>query len=135
MIVGSSPGRAGSFYINANKAGEAAVLTALLALPALTRRTALPILALAGVAVLVTFSRSAMIAWMLVALLFMLTGRIGAVQVGHENQIGAAGADLRVGRLQRHDLLAQFGCGDVDDAVVLAVHPRRCLAGTVDDGL
>lgn len=59
----------------------------------------------------------------------------GAVEVGDENKKGAASADLRVGRLQGGDLRAQFGRGDVDDGVVLAVHPRGGLAGAVDDGL
>ena len=57
------------------------------------------------------------------------------MQVGNEEQISAAGADLRVARLQRHDLGAQSRVGDVDDAVVLAVHPRGSLAGAIDNGL
>ncbi|MGE3922384.1 MAG: O-antigen ligase family protein, partial [Lautropia sp.] len=78
---GLTPGRVGGFYIDPNKAGEAAVLTALLAMPALTRRSAAAIMVLAGAAVVVTFSRSGMVAWLLTACLFVLVGKITRAQV------------------------------------------------------
>ena len=78
---GLVPGRFGSFFINPNKAGEAVVLTALLGLPALSRRTALPLLALAAMAVLVTFSRSAMLAMALLTGLFWANNLLGRTQL------------------------------------------------------
>lgn len=78
---GSVPGRVGSFYVNANKAGEAAVLGALLAMPMLRRSTAALLLVLTGIAILTTFSRAAMIGWVLLAGIYWMAGLLGRVQL------------------------------------------------------
>ena len=78
---GAVLGRFGSFFINPNKAGEAVVLTAMLGLPAISRRTALPFLALVCAAVLVTFSRSAMVAMVLLTGLAWASGLLGRTQL------------------------------------------------------
>ena len=78
---GIVPGRVGAFFINANKAGEAAVLTALLALPALTRRSALPLALGVGVAVLLTVSRTGMVAWVLLVALYWWEGLLRQAQL------------------------------------------------------
>ncbi|MGE0315492.1 MAG: O-antigen ligase family protein [Lautropia sp.] len=64
---GIVPGRVGGFFINPNKAGEAVVLSALLATPALGPSRAFGLLLVCGAAVLVTFSRAAMVAWVCLA--------------------------------------------------------------------
>lgn len=60
---GTVPGRASATYINPTIAGEVILLAYVLALPALKMMYRTPLLILAGVGVTLTFSRSSIIAW------------------------------------------------------------------------
>ena len=126
---GVTPGRAAGFFINANKASEAVILTALLAMPALRTATALPLAVLAGVAVLVTFSRTGMVAWVVLiglywtggllrrghllamaalAVLLVASGSLLALLVESQDLPTIAAADIT-------DRLRFLGTGDLSD--------------------
>ena len=62
---GTVPGRAAATFINPNKAGEAMLLTFLLAIPVLRPRYRALLLFLVGAGVILTFSRGAILGWML----------------------------------------------------------------------
>ncbi len=126
---GVTPGRAAGFFINANKASEAVILTALLAMPALRTATALPLAVLAGMAVLVTFSRTGMVAWVVLIGLYW-TG--GLLRRGHLLAMAAlavllvAGGSLLALLVESQDLptiaaaditdrLRFLGTGDLSD--------------------
>lgn len=70
---GTVPGRASATYINPTIAGEVILLTYVLAIPALKMIYRTPLLILAGVGVILTFSRAPIIAW--VALWVFLQAR------------------------------------------------------------
>ena len=69
---GTVLGRAAATFINANKAGEAMLLTFLLAIPVLRPRYRALLLLLVGVGVILTFSRGAILGWMLLWLSLLL---------------------------------------------------------------
>ena len=75
------PGRAASFFINANKAAEAVILTSLLAMPVLNRRTAPWLILLAGLGIFATFSRSGMLAWFVLVAVYAGSGLLGRTQL------------------------------------------------------
>ena len=62
---GTVPGRAAATFFNANKAGEAILLTFLLAIPVLRPLYRALLLFLVGAGVILTFSRGAILGWML----------------------------------------------------------------------
>ena len=62
---GSVPGRAAATFINPNKAGEAMLLTFLLAIPVLRPLYRALLLFLVGAGVILTFSRGTILGWML----------------------------------------------------------------------
>ena len=55
--------------------------------------------------------------------------------IGHKDPVFGTCADLRVVGLMLDDLLPQGRIGDADDRVVLAVHPRGCLARGIQNCL
>ena len=69
---GTVLGRAAATFINPNKAGEAMLLTFLLAIPVLRPRYRALLLLLVGAGVILTFSRAAILGWMLLWLLLVL---------------------------------------------------------------
>ena len=69
---GTVPGRAAATFINANRAGNAMLLTFLLAIPVLRPRYRALLLLLVGVGVILTFSRAAILGWMLLWLFLLL---------------------------------------------------------------
>lgn len=69
---GAVLGRAAAMYINPNMAGEAVLLVFLLACALTPPRWRGPLLVLAGAAVLTTFSRAAILAWLLVCAILVL---------------------------------------------------------------
>lgn len=70
---GSVIGRAAAMYINPTMAGEVLLHVFLLACAVVPARLRGPLLLLAGAAVVTTFSRSAMLAWMLIFLVLVCT--------------------------------------------------------------
>ena len=62
---GTVPGRAAATFLNANKAGEAMLLTLLLAIPVLRPLYRALLLFLVGAGVILTFSRGTILGWML----------------------------------------------------------------------
>ena len=62
---GTVPGRAAATFLNPNKAGEAMLLTFLLAIPVLRPLYRALLLFLVGAGVILTFSRGAILGWML----------------------------------------------------------------------
>lgn len=62
---GATLGRAAATFINPNKAGEAMLLTFILAIPVLRPHYRTALLLLLGAGVIVTFSRAAIVGWML----------------------------------------------------------------------
>ncbi len=69
---GTVAGRASATFINANKAGEAMLLTFLLAIPVLRPRYRALLLLLVGAGVILTFSRGAILGWMLLWLFLLV---------------------------------------------------------------
>ena len=69
---GTVLGRAAATFINPNRAGEAMLLTFLLAIPVLRPRYRALLLLLVGVGVILTFSRGAILGWMLLWLFLLL---------------------------------------------------------------
>jgi O-antigen ligase len=62
-LAGAVLGRAAAMFINPNLAGEAILHIVILGFAALDRRYRMPLFLLAGIAILTTFSRAAIIAW------------------------------------------------------------------------
>lgn len=69
-LPGAVPGRPGSFLINANKPAEVLVLCGLLAMPVLRPRLALVLVMVMGLGIFATFSRTGMVAWVLLVLVY-----------------------------------------------------------------
>ncbi|MGH8526002.1 MAG: O-antigen ligase family protein, partial [Gammaproteobacteria bacterium] len=69
---GTVPGRAAATFIGAGKAGEGILLTFLLAIPVLRPRYRALLLLLVGAGVIVTFTRAAILGWMLLWLFLLL---------------------------------------------------------------
>jgi O-antigen ligase len=70
-LTGAVLGRAAAMFINPNLAGEAILHIVVLGFAVLARRYRMPLFLLAGVAILTTFSRAAIIAWMVLLALFI----------------------------------------------------------------
>ena len=70
-LTGAVLGRAAAMFINPNLAGEAILHIVVLGFAVLARRYRMPLFLLAGVAILTTFSRAAIIAWMALLGLFI----------------------------------------------------------------
>jgi O-antigen ligase/polysaccharide polymerase Wzy-like membrane protein len=69
---GTVPGRAAATFLNPTKAGEAMLLTFLLAIPVLRPRYRALLLFLVGAGVILTFSRAAILGWMLLWLFLLV---------------------------------------------------------------
>jgi O-antigen ligase len=69
---GTVPGRAAATFLNSNKAGEAMLLTFLLAIPVLRPKYRAVLLLLVGAGVILTFSRAAILGWMLLWLFLVV---------------------------------------------------------------
>ena len=69
---GTVLGRAAATFLNPNRAGEAMLITLLLATPVLQPRYRALLLLLVGAGVILTFSRAAILCWMLLWLLLVL---------------------------------------------------------------
>lgn len=69
-------GRASAMYINPTKAGEAIMLTSLLAIPVIRIQYRMFLLLLAGISVFVTFSRAAIIIWLLFSIFLLIARKI-----------------------------------------------------------
>ena len=69
-------GRASAMYINPTRAAEAILLTCLLAIPAMRLHYRMPLLLLAGIAIMVTFSRGPILVWMLFCLFLLITRKL-----------------------------------------------------------
>ena len=70
-LTGAVLGRAAAMFINPNLAGEAILHIVVLGFAVLGRRYRMPLFLLAGGAILTTFSRAAMIAWLVLLGLFI----------------------------------------------------------------
>jgi O-antigen ligase len=70
---GATPGRAAATFINPNRAGEAMLLTFVLAIPVLRPRCRAVLLLLLGAGVIVTFSRAAIVGALLLWAFLLLT--------------------------------------------------------------
>ena len=70
-LTGAVLGRAAAMFINPNLAGEAILHIVVLGFAVLARRYRMPLFLLAGVAILTTFSRAAIIAWIALLGLFI----------------------------------------------------------------
>ena len=64
--AGAVPGRGAGTFINPNRAGEAIVITLLISVCFFSGRVLVFLLSICGIALLFTFSRSAIIAWLLI---------------------------------------------------------------------
>jgi len=73
---GTVLGRAAATFINPTKAGEAILLTFLLAFPVVSSKYRTPILLLAGTGIILTFSRGAILAWMLFWIFLLVTRKV-----------------------------------------------------------
>jgi O-antigen ligase len=69
-------GRASAMYINPTRAGEAILLTCILAIPAMRMEYRMPLLLLAGAGVIVTFSRGPILIWMLFCFFLLISHKI-----------------------------------------------------------
>lgn len=72
-LVGSVIGRAAATFINPNVAGEALLLTFVLACTAINRNFRAPVFILIGTATVLTYSRAALVAWIFLAVLLACT--------------------------------------------------------------
>ena len=75
-MPGTVFGRAAAMYINPNRAAEAILLTCLLAIPLTNLHYRMPLLLLAGAGIIVTFSRGAILAWILFWLFLLITRKL-----------------------------------------------------------
>ena len=69
-------GRASAMYINPTRAAEAILLTCLLAIPVMSLHYRMPLLLLAGIAIIVTFSRGPIVVWMLFCIFLLITRKL-----------------------------------------------------------
>jgi O-antigen ligase len=75
-MEGTVLGRAAAMYINPNRAAEAILLTCLLAIPIMRLQYRMPLLLLAGAGIIVTFSRGAILLWILFFLFLLITRKL-----------------------------------------------------------
>lgn len=79
---GAVLGRAAGTFINPTIAGEALLLCFLLACPALPRQARTPLFLLVGIGVLLTFTRAAMLAWLMLWLYLTARRRLSGLGTG-----------------------------------------------------
>jgi len=70
------PGRASGTYLDPNIAGEVMLLACLFAIPVISSRYRMLLLSVAGVGIMLTFSRGAIITWIILYLFFQFTGTL-----------------------------------------------------------
>ena len=75
---GAVQGRASGTFINPTIAGEAVLLAFLMACPLVQKRYRTPLILLAGIGVLLTFTRAAMLAWLILLVFLMAKRRLPA---------------------------------------------------------
>jgi O-antigen ligase len=75
---GAVQGRAAGTFINPTIAGEAILLAFLMACPLVQKRYRTPLILLAGIGVLLTFTRAAMVSWIVIWVFLMLRRRLPA---------------------------------------------------------
>ncbi len=74
--IGTMPGRAGATFINPNKAGEAMLLTGLLAIPVMRPKYRICLILLTFLGIIMTFSRGAILVWTLFCFFLLKTRKI-----------------------------------------------------------
>ncbi len=145
-LPGTVLGRAGASWLNPNRAAEALVLLALLALPGFDRRERLLLLAGVGAVVLLTFSRGGLLVWaglvfvsavvglisrlalLLPVMLFLVLAPLGILFSDHV--VGALGLEAGAANvLDRLEGLARF------EAFDFAARERVEAAGLAIDAL
>ena len=75
---GAVQGRASGTFINPTIAGEAVLLAFLMACPQVQKRFRTPLILLAGIGVLLTFTRAAMLSWLVIWLFLLVRRRLPA---------------------------------------------------------
>lgn len=75
---GAVQGRAAGTFINPTIAGEALLLAFLMACPLVQKRYRTPLILLAGIGVLLTFTRAAMVSWIVIWVFLMVRRRLPA---------------------------------------------------------
>jgi O-antigen ligase len=75
------PGRSAALFENANQIGSALVLGLIVSYEVVPRKCRIPFVILIGIAVTSTFSRSAMMGWIIVVAFFAIRGGLGARQM------------------------------------------------------
>jgi O-antigen ligase len=73
---GAVQGRAAAMYINPTRAGQAILLTCLLAIPVMRLQYRMPLLLLAGAGIIVTFSRGPTLVWVSFLLFLLITRKL-----------------------------------------------------------
>ena len=76
--AGAVQGRAAGTFINPTIAGEAILLAFLMACPLVAKRYRTPLILLAGIGVLLTFTRAAMLSWIVIWLFLIVRRRLPA---------------------------------------------------------
>jgi O-antigen ligase len=84
------PGRSSSLFENANQTGSALMLGMIVSYAVVPSRLRLPFVVLTGLGVMTTFTRAAMLGWILVALLLAVRAGIGIRQLRGILIVGAA---------------------------------------------
>jgi small-conductance mechanosensitive channel len=74
------PGRSSGLFENSNQSGAALILGMIIAYAVVPSRVRLPFIVLTGIGILTTFSRAAMIGWILVVLLLVVRAGFGVRQ-------------------------------------------------------
>jgi hypothetical protein len=75
------PGRSSGLFENSNQSGAGLMLGMILAYGVVPPRLRIPFIALTGVGILTTFTRSAMLGWIIIVLFFAARGRFGVRQL------------------------------------------------------
>ncbi len=81
LSFSSLPGRSTGLYLNPNQSGEALVMGMLFAVTILPSWVRGPFILITGIGVFTTFSRGAILQWVIVVVGFMLMGRVGLKNV------------------------------------------------------
>ena len=106
-VPGVVPGRPGSFLINANKPAEVLVLCGLLAMPVLRPRVALILVMSMGLGIFATFSRTGMVAWIILVMIYWrrhILTRTQIVGIGAVASVLVASGGLLVILIESQDL-------------------------------
>lgn len=81
MTFSTVPGRSSGLYTNVNQSGAALVLGMIIGYAVVPRRFQMPFMVLTAMGILTTFSRAAMIGWVIVILYVAARGGLGFVQL------------------------------------------------------